>query len=325
MLGKLSGSNNNSSSSASKTAGPQPYATLIPSSDHKSAYMAILEYLMRGAWITQLRTFAWVRVSAAVKAAVAREMRVEEAQREAEAAEADSELELGQSATALFSDDEATFDDVPSIELDRENVRERERERKRSSGGSGRAAIPAQSPRLRALLGPPKASSEAGSSSSARTTVRISSGLRVPGARSRNDGGRSSGSRSSQSQRLSDGSSQSRSQNLSQDAGDDAEDSDAADRDEEIKESDFEASLILSPVRADALESRWLKYVGDALPMEEWRSKWPKLVRYFDGKCALEEIALREGWKRKVVGPILQGLMAEREGEGSVLRVVRYW
>ena len=41
---------------------PRPYATLIPSKDYKETYLEILAWLMRSGWVTQLRTFAWVRV-----------------------------------------------------------------------------------------------------------------------------------------------------------------------------------------------------------------------------------------------------------------------
>ncbi|KAL9130176.1 MAG: hypothetical protein Q9217_001570 [Psora testacea] len=41
---------------------PRAYSTLIPSVDHKEVYMQALAWLMRGGWVTQLRTFAWVRV-----------------------------------------------------------------------------------------------------------------------------------------------------------------------------------------------------------------------------------------------------------------------
>ncbi|KAF2401557.1 UPF0171-domain-containing protein [Trichodelitschia bisporula] len=50
---------------------PKPYASLMPSRDHRSVYMDILAWLMRGGWVTQLRTFGWVRVPPEVKAAVA--------------------------------------------------------------------------------------------------------------------------------------------------------------------------------------------------------------------------------------------------------------
>ena len=52
---------------------PRPYSTLIPSKDHKSIYMDILAWLMRGGWVTQLRTFAWVRVPSHIQEAVAKE------------------------------------------------------------------------------------------------------------------------------------------------------------------------------------------------------------------------------------------------------------
>lgn len=51
----------------------RPYSSLIPSKDHKAAYMDILAWLMRGGWVTQLRTFAWVRVPAHIKETVSQE------------------------------------------------------------------------------------------------------------------------------------------------------------------------------------------------------------------------------------------------------------
>lgn len=49
---------------------PRAYSTLIPSKDHKEAFMNILAWLMREGWVTQLRTFAWVRVPSHIKAIV---------------------------------------------------------------------------------------------------------------------------------------------------------------------------------------------------------------------------------------------------------------
>ena len=56
---------------------PRPYSTLIPSSDHKAAYLDILAWLLRGGWVMQLRTFAWVRVPSHVRSAVARQIEKE--------------------------------------------------------------------------------------------------------------------------------------------------------------------------------------------------------------------------------------------------------
>lgn len=59
---------------------PVPYGTLIPSSDHKEEYYRVLAWLMRDGWVTQLRTFAFVRVDPEVKKAV-REKDKEESSR----------------------------------------------------------------------------------------------------------------------------------------------------------------------------------------------------------------------------------------------------
>lgn len=55
--------------------GPRPYLYIIPpTKDHKEAYMNILSWLMRGGWVTQLRTFAWVRVPSAIREVIGNEV-----------------------------------------------------------------------------------------------------------------------------------------------------------------------------------------------------------------------------------------------------------
>lgn len=56
--------------SALSCGSPRPYFSYIPSKDHKEAYYDILAWLVRGGWVTQLRTFGWVKVSPEVKMAV---------------------------------------------------------------------------------------------------------------------------------------------------------------------------------------------------------------------------------------------------------------
>jgi len=57
------------------TRGPRPYSSIIPpTKDHKEAYMNILAWLMRGGWVTQLRTFAWVRVPSTIREAASNEL-----------------------------------------------------------------------------------------------------------------------------------------------------------------------------------------------------------------------------------------------------------
>lgn len=46
---------------------PRPFGTLIPSPDHKDIYMLVLAWLMRNGWVTQLRTFAYIRIASSIK------------------------------------------------------------------------------------------------------------------------------------------------------------------------------------------------------------------------------------------------------------------
>lgn len=60
---------------------PRPYSNFIPSKDHKEVYFAILAWLLRGGWVTQLRTFARIKVSPEIKMAVEMALRKEEVDR----------------------------------------------------------------------------------------------------------------------------------------------------------------------------------------------------------------------------------------------------
>jgi hypothetical protein len=60
---------------------PRPYSNFIPSKDHKEIYFTILAWLLRGGWVTQLRTFARIKVSPEIKIAVEMALRKEEVDR----------------------------------------------------------------------------------------------------------------------------------------------------------------------------------------------------------------------------------------------------
>ena len=60
---------------------PRPYGSFIPSKDHKEAYFSILAWLLRGGWVTQLRTFARIKVTPEIKLAVETALRKEEVDR----------------------------------------------------------------------------------------------------------------------------------------------------------------------------------------------------------------------------------------------------
>ncbi|KAJ5370321.1 Nitrogen permease regulator 3 [Penicillium cataractarum] len=60
---------------------PRAYGSFIPSKDHKETYFSILAWLLRGGWVTQLRTFARIKVTPEIKLAVEMALRKEEVDR----------------------------------------------------------------------------------------------------------------------------------------------------------------------------------------------------------------------------------------------------
>ncbi|EEP78619.1 conserved hypothetical protein [Uncinocarpus reesii 1704] len=96
---------------------PRPYAYFIPSREHKDVYYDILAWLMRGGWVTQLRTFGWLKVDPEVKSIV------EEAMEREEAKEREEDL-ASSTATVIKAKDFQINDNVStsSSSLDSENT-----------------------------------------------------------------------------------------------------------------------------------------------------------------------------------------------------------
>lgn len=177
---------------------PRAYSTMIPSKEHKEAYMEILAWLLRDGWVTQLRTFAWIRVPGHIRERVLAETtKVEE-----------------------------------SVKSDPTSI----------------------------LTTSPLPSPPSPTSSYKNTTI-----ITPP----------------------------------------------------------FKPSLIPNPGDASGLQSRYLTAISSFIldkQGSERQSAWEKCGRYFDGRHALETIAVREGWKRKTVAD----LMAGWEELGILLRA-RHW
>lgn len=261
-----------SSSSRLSSAGMlPPWGALIPSKDHKDTYMDILAWLVKAGLVCQLRTYAWIRVSADVKRKVSR-IREEDRRHDDD----------------LYPFESDTFDESVSM---------------------GGTTSPDTSPRLEAHIPPmgllserlaaqlnlPRPTSEAGSTTSANTAIKMPSHVLETPPRS---------TVMSDGPRLDN-----RDEIVSE-----------LDRSESTK-YEFESSLIASPRNASPLESLWIEHIGSSLTDPDVRRYWPKLVKYFDGRHAIEEIATMEGWKRKAVAPCLMKLLSDRE----VLTTVRHW
>lgn len=82
---------------------PRPYHRMIPSRDHRQIYLEALAWLLRYGFVTQLRTYLWLKITRRIKILVKNEMQQEEDRRE-------EELEHQRRAAAAA----ATGDDVSS-------------------------------------------------------------------------------------------------------------------------------------------------------------------------------------------------------------------
>lgn len=275
---------------------PRPYYLLMPSKDHRTAFMEILAWLMRGGWITQLKSFGWVSVPVRVKTAVAQKMAAERAARLQPTGKLDKASIAALDGASSAS--HRTKGSVSTITIT-----------------ESPASSNAPSPRLSAYRPPSHPASEAGSTSSERTTVpyRVSSPspphhstqpVRPSPLHMEQQPSPSPANEKSAyvSPAVSLQSSQLDGPHAGMDLGAPT------------------PSVIRSPQKANAIESRWIEHIGSSFTDAELTELWPVVLRYLDGKHALDEIALREGLKRKRVA----GVVAKLREQG-VLLTVRHW
>lgn len=76
--------------------------------------------------------------------------------------------------------------------------------------------------------------------------------------------------------------------------------------------------IVLDAKKATGKESRYLSAIGRRFEDEKALNAWQLLCRYFDGRSALERIALQEEMKRKEVWNLLMGM-------SEYLLCVRHW
>jgi hypothetical protein len=70
----------------------------------------------------------------------------------------------------------------------------------------------------------------------------------------------------------------------------------------------LEPHVILDPKKATGKESRYLSAIAKRLRDDKMRAAWGQFCRYFDGRTALERIALQEEMKRKEVWNLLTAM-----------------
>lgn len=293
---------------------PRAYGTVIPSKEHRSAYMEILAWLMRGGWVTQLRTFAWIRVTTEIKAEVAGEM-----QRDGALSEAGSAVSRGEGSKADYG---------PNL------ARVQSPNGKRPMSPLGKSPMPGKGP----LSNLPHTSPSRPATDSA-----VQNGHRSISETSMSPQSRGSGKKltvpshlkgpsplhlngASPSLRRAPASTPNPATLAVQNAKSPSPDlqqrksSTPSPLPPNPPASAFTPSLVASPMRAGDIEARWLERIGQTFADSELRELWPMLLKYFDGRHALEDIALREGMKRKKIAALL-GMVRD----GGWLVSIRHW
>ena len=314
---------------------PRPYRNFIPTAEHREAYMEILAWLMRGGWVTQLRTFAWVRVTPQIKAQVATEMEREAQRKKAEEAIKELFSDNESAAESLLSDKRNSLLHLgamrPSTPLRRTRKDGLEHDEEMDYSRI-------LSPRLTATThrsSPARAASDAGSTSSQRTTIAANTSSHRP------DSPAHLVNRELKQHRASPlhvkTTSPSRASAVSPTV--------AAEPTPIVSSSsqNYTSSTILSPQKASSLEALWLDKIAQSFEDEsnistnssppkhtegvvggvtgkELRENWSILLRHLDGKHAIEDISAREGIKRKRVAALFNAVR-----DRGWLVVSRHW
>ena len=255
---------------------PRPYITLIPSKDHKVAYMEILAFLMRGGWVTQLRTFAWIRVMPEVKFAVA--VQPEESDRNDDRSSVADQRSDRLTTPSPSAPSKATAD-VSDL-----SSRKASQMTKAADESANFSSVNGKHP------------SEAITTRPGRNMPALLTKASYP--EFQREGGKE-GKEKKEERPLETVPKSTKSTS---------------------DPSLLAPTLILAPHKANNLESRWMDRIRSTIRDPELRDLWPLWVRYFDGQHALDEIATREGLKRKKVAALLSQLR-----EMGVLLTVRHW
>ncbi|KAF1730232.1 Nitrogen permease regulator 3 [Beauveria bassiana] len=282
---------------------PRPYKTFCPSKVHRPLYLRMLAWLMRGGWVTQLCTFAYVVVWPEIIYQVEYEMEADELEGPTPSASprsagAESSVSPMSAATVLsrphnpLSRAAATDDDSAAIATVPSPI----------SSSLALSASLSESTKIR------QASITSTATVSDSTIAAGSSLPSTPGAVSIP----STTERAAEAARL---------ERIAQRVSREAADKAAAHARKAIPEATPHPStnrslhlagiaphIILDAKKATGRESRYLAAIVSRLRDDRVRQAWSTMCRYFDGHSALERVALQEEMKRKEAWMLLTAM-----------------
>lgn len=260
---------------ADLSTSPRPYKSHCPAKSYRPIYLQMLAWLMRGGWVTQLYTFAYVVVWPEILYEVEYEMEAEE-------------LDVAGKTPSQ----ESTSPTATNTSVTRTTTI--------TSAEETLSPTDMSSPRS-----PPSSSSSSAHSALSPTTAAPST--------------------------MQHTAELARLERIAQKAHRDAADKATAHArkvppratprpsvNDAAHLAGLEPHIVLDARKASAKESRYLAAIARRLPDERIRTAWPPMCKYFDGKAALERVALQEDMKRKEAWNLLTAM-------SEYLICVRHW
>lgn len=297
---------------------PRAYKTFCPSKVHRPLYLRMLAWLMRGGWVTQLCTFAYVVVWPEIIYQVEYEMEAEELEGPTPSTSPHS-AGVESSVSPMTSGVAAAAFTRPHNQLPRVT----------EDGGvvddddAGLAAILSPKSTTSALstsLAHTDAAAKARQASVTSVTSITSTSTLTSTTTASNSLPSTSGAvpipstteRAAEAARL---------ERIAQRVSREAADKAAAHARKVVPEATAHPStnrsphlaglaphVILDAKKTTGQESRYLAAIAARLRDDRVRQAWAVMCRYFDGHCALERIALQEEMKRKEAWMLLTAM-----------------
>lgn len=251
---------------------PRPYKHFCPSKAHRPNYLAMLAWLMRGGWVTQLCTFAYVVVWPEIIYEVEHGLEAEALYAEQPQAEAPTEAPTEDLSSSQEKDPSPQEEPAPSSPSPGPAGVDPSITTDSSSPDSDPAAttaeLIAEKARLERMA--TKAQREAAEKATAHARKPVPAPTPHP---STNDAPHL---------------------------------------------AHLSPYIILDAGRATGRDSLYLEAIGRRFMDERTTKTWTRFWRYFDGRSALERIALQEDMKRKEAWNLLTGM-------SEYLLCVRHW
>ncbi|KAI1764054.1 nitrogen permease regulator of amino acid transport activity 3-domain-containing protein [Hypoxylon sp. FL1150] len=320
---------------AALSAAPRSYKLFAPSKNHRPTYLAMLAWLMRGGWVTQLCAFAYVVVWPEILYEVDYELEAEElraAQQRDEDAHAEADGNSSSAPDSGSSQASSPPLHSPSYSAD---IQPPQHKRPLSPGTASPTSgvPPSMASSTATLRSPPHTTSSSSSSTTPTTTTTIAAAT--------------AGEQAAEQARLDRLATRAHREAAEKAAAHARRPPPRATAHPSVNDAPHLAHLspyiIVDAGRVGERESRYLSAIGRRLPERvasgtalnssssggaklgkapaanlNPRAAWPVFWKYLDGRCPLERVALHEDMKRRDAWNLLNSM-------SEYLLTVRHW